>query len=131
MILSQTNILTEMVLSMRAQQNEVVTEDLTDIIIKAVSKALSVSLQELKSKSRKDEIVEARFIIFFLLTSYTGLKPREIGEIFNKDRTSVCFGVKTYQKHRDMGDKKFLIKIEKVAVKLEGYINNWEESTWL
>lgn len=127
MILSETNIITEMVLCMRAQQNEIVTEDLTEIIINCVAEALAINIEDLKGKSRNDDLVEARFIIFFLLTTYTDLKPREIGEIFNRDRTTVCFGVNTYHKHKDTGDKKFLIKVEKVANNLEAYINNWGE----
>jgi chromosomal replication initiator protein len=60
-----------------------------DVIIKVVCEHFSISIEELIDKSRRRPIVYRRQILMFLLVYYTRDTYQEIGNIFNKDHTTV------------------------------------------
>ena len=57
-----------------------------------------VTLDELKSSSRKRNIVESRFIIFHILVDYCNYSLKEAGEIFKKHHSTVIYGKETIKK---------------------------------
>jgi chromosomal replication initiation ATPase DnaA len=58
-------------------------------IIKIVSNYFNINENDLKRNSRKEEVREKRQIAMFFLLKYTHLSQEKIGEIFNKERTTV------------------------------------------
>lgn len=60
-------------------------------IVNAVLNYYSVSLENLKSKSRKRKYVRPRHVLFYLLYS-AGLTTEDIGRIFNRDHSTVIHG---------------------------------------
>lgn len=70
----------------------------------------NISLEQIKSASRKGSIPDIRKIISFELRSQ-GLTLMEIGEKLQKDHTSIIFYIKQYES-RLRFDKKFREKVE-------------------
>lgn len=68
---------------------------MVDKVINAVCEVCNVTLGDIKSKSRKQEFVYARFIICHLLREY-GLKLQAIGYIINKNHATVLYDLKSY-----------------------------------
>ncbi|SUJ26383.1 Chromosomal replication initiator protein DnaA [Sphingobacterium spiritivorum] len=85
-------------------------------IINATCKALRVSFELLKSPNRGNEAAEARFIIFHLLREYTDLSYPKIAEKFNRDHSTVMYGVETFKTLVEGRNKKFMEKIERVKM---------------
>jgi chromosomal replication initiator protein len=56
-----------------------------DVIIEEVTKYFKVSLEELKRRSRKREIVEPRQIAMYLLIRNTKLTRKQVANMFNKE----------------------------------------------
>ncbi|WP_245395636.1 chromosomal replication initiator protein DnaA [Anthocerotibacter panamensis] len=73
-------------------------------IVEMVCEELSVSMEDIKSDSRKREISEARQIAMFLLRNYTDLSLPKIGNVLGgKDHTTVMYAAQkvTKTKHSD------------------------------
>jgi chromosomal replication initiator protein len=65
-------------------------------ILKGVSEYYHVTIQEMKSKSRKANYVRARQAAYYFLKLYTRLTLKEIGTLLgNRDHTSVIHGLQT------------------------------------
>jgi len=64
--------------------------------VKDVIKATGQSLFELRSASRKRELVYARFYIWDKMEQ-SGYHEKEIGRIFNRGRSNVILGIKKYR----------------------------------
>src|SRR3972149_6360316 len=62
-------------------------------IIKTVCDHLDVRFDDLKTKCRIREYVHARHIIFYFLKKHTSLTLKSMGEIFNRDHTTVIHGL--------------------------------------
>ena len=76
-----------------------------------VSDAMYVTPGEILSTSRKEQIVEARKILASYLHYHLGYTPRYIGELLNKERSTVRAMIKTwsdttsiYNDKREMND---------------------------
>ncbi|WP_158674017.1 helix-turn-helix domain-containing protein [Pedobacter sp. KBW01] len=91
-----------------------------DEIIQGVCNALEVDYESLASKNRSDENVEARFIIFKLLREHTDLSLKSVGALFNRDHSTVTYGVSEFCDLFEIKDKLFMRKLEKVAEELPG-----------
>lgn len=75
-----------------------------------VTKKFDLKQGELYAPNRKQEIVNARFVAYYLLNTVYALNFPQIGEIFNKDHTTVIHGI---QKIKNEGwideiDRQFL-----------------------
>lgn len=72
-------------------------EDLLDGLIKRVCKIRNISLEQLKSKTRHRNLVESRYIIFYLLVKYCNYGTKEAGAIFGKEHSTVIHARKTIE----------------------------------
>lgn len=89
-------------------------------IINGVCNALNVDYESLKSKNRSNENAEARFIIFQLLREHIPLKFKAIGALFNRDHSTVMYGVETFCDLFEVKNKIFMAKLKKVEDELPG-----------
>lgn len=90
-------------------------------IIRIVCEYTGYSLEELKSKSRKRELVFARMLIFYNARHHlrrTTLKT--IGEPFNRDHATVLHGVKTISDLMDV-DKEVRKDVQAIQSSLIKY----------
>lgn len=85
--------------------------DLTpDIIEKATTQYLNVTIEEARSKKRERGIVECRQIIMYLLRKHTTLSLKSVGErIGRRDHTTVIHSV---QHIRDMMKTELSVQIK-------------------
>lgn len=61
-------------------------------IVKAVCEEYGVSVDDLKSKRRFRNLLYPRHTVFYLLDKYSKSSLKEIGQIFNRDHTTVVNG---------------------------------------
>lgn len=71
-------------------------------ILHRVSKMTGISIEELKSKSRKREVVDARFVYFRRAKEKTKHSLAEIGKIVHRDHTTVQHGIKEANQTREV-----------------------------
>ena len=64
----------------------------TDNIIQSVCDSFHTSLDNIKRKKRKRELVTARHLCYYFLRKYTDNTLKEIGFFFNTDHTTVIHG---------------------------------------
>lgn len=105
------NILKEQIMEKR--------ENITiDYIIKIISKELNIKPSEIKSKSRKKEIVNARRIAIYIARNVTLNSMPVLAKAFNmKDHTSVSHTMKTIN-NNIKEDKEFEFKIKELTNKI-------------
>ncbi|OWY22301.1 chromosomal replication initiator protein DnaA [Sphingobacteriales bacterium UPWRP_1] len=78
--------------TVRSLVNHVAPEITVGFITKMVGEHYRVTLNDIKGKSRKREIVIARHVSMFLCRKITGKSLTEIGRDFNRDHTTVMHG---------------------------------------
>lgn len=86
-------------------------------IIDIVAKECDVTISEILSKSRKKEIVDARYLCFAAIKLRCGLSLEHIGNIMdNRDHTTVIYGLvsfhnryKSEQHYKEKADRVFRI----------------------
>lgn len=66
-------------------------------ILLAIEELTGINERLLKSKTRKREIVEARYIFFKIIRDNTRKSLAVIGEKFRKDHATVLHGLKTHE----------------------------------
>lgn len=91
---------------------------MVDKVINAVCEVCNVALGDIKSKSRKQEFVYARFLICHLLREY-GLKLQAIGDIINKNHATVSYSLKSYD-NEIQTSQMFKDIVNKVKAKIYG-----------
>lgn len=65
-------------------------------IQQTVAEAHGISVEDLVSKSRKQELVYSRFIAFYFCRNLTNLCLADIGKAFNRDHATVLHGVRSH-----------------------------------
>jgi chromosomal replication initiator protein len=63
-------------------------------IIKEICKYYSLTAEQVKGKSRKREIVKARFISIYIIKNETDFTLSAIGRIFNRDHSTILHSIK-------------------------------------
>ena len=67
-------------------------------IIAHVSHGYGISAEQLRSKSRRRELVVARNTVFFLARKYTDLSLEEIGNVFDRSHSTVIKGITSLER---------------------------------
>ena len=90
-----------------------------DYIQKYVSNFFNVSIELLKAKTRKREIVVARQVAMYLAKEYTNMSLKSIGFHFgNRDHSTVIHAISTVNDMMDT-DAKFLTQMEDILKKVK------------
>ena len=90
-----------------------------DYIQKYVSNYFDVSVDLLKAKTRKREIVVARQVAMYLTKEYTNMSLKSIGNEFgNRDHSTVIHAITTVNDMMDT-DTKFLATMEDILKKVK------------
>ncbi len=66
---------------------------LIERILIAVAKKYGVTVEDIKSKKKTDNIANARHISVYIIRKETGLSLKDIGKIFNRDHTTIMASV--------------------------------------
>lgn len=82
-------------------------------IIDAVCRKFGVTEEELKSRVRKRRIVEARQVCMYLLKKKTKLTLKAIGDLFDRDHTTVMHSDQTVKDLMAI-DKEYKIAVEDI-----------------
>jgi chromosomal replication initiator protein len=72
-------------------------EQLASDILNTVSNYYGVTINELKGKCRKRRIVKPRQVIMFLLRTKARMVLSDIGEVMNRDHTTVIHSITCIQ----------------------------------
>lgn len=72
-----------------------------EIVVKDVCRRYDLSVDDLKSECRKRDLVFPRHLAMYLIKQRTGLSLSKIGEMFNRDHTSVMHAIRTIQNYID------------------------------
>ena len=64
-------------------------------ILQTVIEYFNLSSKQVKGKSRKKELVKARWIAMYLIREETNMKLEAIGELFNRDHTTVIHALQS------------------------------------
>jgi chromosomal replication initiator protein len=68
-----------------------------DKVVLAVSQILEVSKKDMLSKLRAREAVFARNMCYYIYKHYFGMKLTKIAKIFNRDHTTVIYGLSAFE----------------------------------
>ena len=67
-------------------------------IVALASRSYSVSLEELRGRSRRRRVVRPRQIAMYLCRLYTDASLKEIGQLFRRDHTTVLHAIESVEK---------------------------------
>lgn len=85
--------------------------------MKKIARLYKVSVEDLKGRSRKRPLPEARFL-HWLILSNAGMHPTKIGEMYKRKRCTVLYGVKTITGIMKF-DKELRKKCERLSTKIK------------
>ncbi len=74
-----------------------------DQIIQSICKAFEISLEKLRSKTRKKQVVMARNTAFYLARKHTDLSLKNIGQYLNRRHSTVLKGITNVE--RELGQE--------------------------
>lgn len=98
----------------------------TEKVVVAVSQILNVSKKDMLSKLRAREVVFARNMCYHIYKKYYGMKLTAIAKRFNRDHTTVIYGLTAFE-----NDVKFIKsyadKFNEVVLKLN--LNSYNKYT--
>lgn len=75
------------------------TDAMIERILSAVSRATGISVEDMKTKKRTDEIASARHIAMYIIKQLTDLTLKETGEVFNRDYSTVISSIDKVEKN--------------------------------
>lgn len=94
-----------------------------EVVIAAVSREFDVSVDEMKGASRCQWASEPRQIAWMLLRKWTRWTVENIGDEFNRDHTTVLYGVRKAQR-RVRETKPLRMMLETIEDSLMGVASN-------
>lgn len=66
------------------------------IILTVISKNCGVSVEDILSKVRKKEVVDARHYFFTIMRKHLGHTTTSVGRFTDRDHTTVIHGIRTF-----------------------------------
>lgn len=107
MVLTQREIDMDLAKSVVSQYiNKASNEVNVDFILSIVSEAFEISIDQLKSKSRKRDIVIGRQVAMYLAKKYTDVSLKDLGQVFGgRDHSTVIYSLKTVEDLLETDDK--------------------------
>ncbi len=67
-------------------------------ILNAVCKQYGYTIKELVSRKQQKTLVEARHIAMYICRMHLGMSYNEIGDIFNRDHSTIVYVLHKYRK---------------------------------
>jgi chromosomal replication initiator protein len=67
-------------------------------LFRVIEKVTGITEEEMISKSRRRDFVEARFIFFYCMRKYSKVVLKSIGNMLQKDHSSVVYGARELEK---------------------------------
>lgn len=90
-------------------QLSIIEKDYTDrMIVEELCESLGTTLKDMRSTNRKREIVNKRQAIMFVLRDRFGWTHRRVGNIFNKDHSTVTHSEGVVRDLLDIKDRTFV-----------------------
>ncbi|MBX3045108.1 MAG: hypothetical protein KIT33_15085 [Candidatus Kapabacteria bacterium] len=89
-------------------------------IFSLISEVLGFKTDQIKSRSRKYDLVDARHITVYLLRNYTGLTLVEIGNMIKRHHTTVVNSIKKAKDYRKYNTK-FKHKFQRAQKAIENH----------
>ena len=89
-----------------------------DDIVAAVTERFNVTMEQMQSRRRYQELVYARWFIIDFAHRYTHMSTAEIGYKLEKDHTAILYANKHLQKHLDT-DSELLYLYNTINLELE------------
>lgn len=90
-----------------------------ELIVKTVSEHMNISIEDIKSKKRSQDIATARQIVMYLCREYTVLALKSIGNaVGGKDHATVLNGIKRVEEKINI-DPSFKATIDTIMKKLD------------
>lgn len=68
-------------------------QETIDKVCSVVSKCTGISLEDMKSKARTEEVKEARHICVTFLYIFTTLTKTKLGQLFNRDHSTIVASI--------------------------------------
>ena len=97
-----------------------VTNNELEVILDEVCREYSVTVEEIKSKSRIRKINDSRQVAMHLLYKYTTMSLKEVGiELGRRDHTTVMHGLRSVQSNS--WDQTYKAKMDKVEKVIQQY----------
>jgi len=95
--------------------------DEINYILNVISDILLVDVYDMKGKSRKKDVVFARHLFFYFISSNYEIGQETLGKILNKDHATVYYAVKTVteQKYRFIRAITEVSQIIKIKLKIK------------
>ena len=72
-------------------------DDFVPMILDVICKAYKLDIKRLLGPDRNYAYVKARHIAMFEIRIKTGMALAKIGRVFNRNHSSVCYGIETYR----------------------------------
>lgn len=91
-----------------------------DKIIEIVSNYCNIEPSIVFSSSRKEEVVQARFLCYYFLKKHLGLTQRVIADKFKKDASAIHYGIKEIRSQMEV-----YVDLREDAKKISLLINHW------
>ena len=95
------------------ERNQATPEEKQDNLILKVCEMYDVTLEALTGRTRLRQVVEARYILFYILHKIQGKTSIEVGKLFSRDHATVLHGCNTIAGFIEF-NKKFEEKVSKL-----------------
>ncbi|MGN1155434.1 MAG: helix-turn-helix domain-containing protein [Agathobacter sp.] len=92
-----------------------------DFIIDLVCDEFLVSLESIKSSSRKRALVYSRVALAYFLVFYADATTIKAGKMMNRDHSSIIYYINDVYESLYRSDKIFMMRIENIRAKMGSY----------
>lgn len=88
------------------------------LIIQQVLAVCKVTYSELTGKSQEQRLVVPRHLVIWLTTYYCGLADSEVGQLVNRDRTTVVHAIGKINDSLDVQDQLYMMPLKEIEQRL-------------